>query len=82
MPWTACIEAEGRGVHHSEHYLNRGCEQQKSSSSIKSGIVVDGQQFRGNTSSEVAIPLLCFSLIWRTPMEEMITAAEVVSGFC
>jgi hypothetical protein len=82
MPWTAHIEAEECGVQHSEHYLKRCCKQQKFRSSIKSGIVVDEEGFRGNTSSEVAIPLLCFSLIWRTPMEEMITAGEVVSGFC
>jgi hypothetical protein len=45
-------------------------------------IVIDGKRIRGNTSSEVAFPLLCFSLNWRTPMEELITAGEVVSGFC
>jgi hypothetical protein len=45
-------------------------------------IVIDGNALRGNTSSEVAFPLLCFSLNWRTPMEELITAGEVVSGFC
>jgi len=46
------------------------------------GIVIDVKPIRGNTSSEVAFPLLCFSLNWRTPMEELITAGEVVSGFC
>jgi len=45
-------------------------------------IVIDGKPLRGNTSSDVAFPLLCFSLNWRTPMEELITAGEVVSGFC
>jgi len=44
--------------------------------------VIDVGAVRGNTSVEVAIPLLCFSLNWRTPMEEMITAGEFVSGFC
>ena len=52
--------------------FNPGREQKKFSPRIKFRIVIDGQGFRGNTSSEVAIPLLCFSLIWRTPMEEMI----------